>query len=419
MILLAWLFGVIALIVVIAIVVVFLNRFYRKTTRDVALVRTGFGGQKIVISGGCLALPFLHKVDEINMRTIRVEVSRAGEKSLITEDRIRVDVELEFYVRVQPTVDGVATAAQAIGSQSLNPEGIRNLLEGRFVDALQAAAAARRRWTRCTRSAASSCAHRRAAAREPVAQRGAARLGVADPPGPGRLRRARREQRLQRGGDAQAGRDHRHQQEAAHRDRGRRRDRGAADAARGDQARLDLLQQEEEQAQIAQRLEIEKIKAASDAETARAREQADGGHRERAHRARAGDAAPEITKQRELRRLEIEAQLELRDAQGRQLDRAGAEARRGGQGAGRGRTCAHRGRAGAGARADRARARGRRPLARDGAQARAGGRRGRRQGAKRDRGAADDVPRPKPGDHARAPRPSASACSPNRKARAR
>jgi uncharacterized membrane protein YqiK len=29
---------------------------------------------------------------------------------------MRVDVELEFYLRVQPTIDGVATAAQAIGS---------------------------------------------------------------------------------------------------------------------------------------------------------------------------------------------------------------------------------------------------------------------------------------------------------------
>ena len=33
-----------------------------------ALVRTGFGGQRIVISGGCLALPFLHQIEEINMR---------------------------------------------------------------------------------------------------------------------------------------------------------------------------------------------------------------------------------------------------------------------------------------------------------------------------------------------------------------
>jgi uncharacterized membrane protein YqiK len=75
------------------------------------------------------------------MRTLRIEVRRTAEKSLITEDRMRVDVELEFYLRVQPTVDGVATAAQAIGSKSLSPEGVRNLLEGRIIDAIQATAA--------------------------------------------------------------------------------------------------------------------------------------------------------------------------------------------------------------------------------------------------------------------------------------
>ena len=138
---LAWLFLVVAAIVVIAVAVMFLNRFYRKSTRDVALVRTGFGGQRILISGGCLALPFLHKIEEINMRTMRIEVRRAAEKSLITEDRMRVDVELEFYVRVVPNPEGIATAAQALGAKSFTPDGIRNLMEGRFVDAIHAVAA--------------------------------------------------------------------------------------------------------------------------------------------------------------------------------------------------------------------------------------------------------------------------------------
>src|SRR5690349_5786430 len=118
MMVLAWLLAIVAAVVAIVIAVIFLNRFYRKSTRDIALVRTGFGGQRIIISGGCLALPFLHKIDEINMRTMRIDVVRAGEKSLITEDRMRVDVALEFYVRVLPSTDGIATAAQALGAKA-------------------------------------------------------------------------------------------------------------------------------------------------------------------------------------------------------------------------------------------------------------------------------------------------------------
>src|SRR5262249_22875137 len=141
MVILGWVLAIAVAVVVIAIAVLFLNRFYRKSTRDLALVRTGFGGQRILISGGCLALPFLHRVEEVNMRTLRIEVRRTAERSLITEDRMRVDVELEFYVRVVPTVEGIATAAQALGAKSFNPDGIRNLLEGRFVDAIHAVAA--------------------------------------------------------------------------------------------------------------------------------------------------------------------------------------------------------------------------------------------------------------------------------------
>ena len=105
--------AIVIAIIVIVIGVLFLNRFYRKSSRGVALVRTGAGGQKIILDGGCFALPILHRITEVNMRTSRLEVARAGSRSMITSDRLRVDAEAEFYVRVQSTPDGVATAAQA------------------------------------------------------------------------------------------------------------------------------------------------------------------------------------------------------------------------------------------------------------------------------------------------------------------
>lgn len=135
------LFVVFLLVVIAAVVVIFLSRFYRKSSRDTALIRTGYGGQSIVLTGGCIALPFLHRIDEINMRTVRVEVSREGNASLITEDRMRVDMVIEFYVRVAPTLKDVETAAQAVGAKYLTMDGVRNLLEGRFIDAIQAVAA--------------------------------------------------------------------------------------------------------------------------------------------------------------------------------------------------------------------------------------------------------------------------------------
>jgi flotillin len=133
----------VGLVVVAALIVavLFLNRFYVKASREVALVRTGLGGQRVVLDGGALSLPIVHKVAEINMRTARLEVERAGERSIITQDRLRIDATAEFYVRVEPTEQGVATAAQALGSKAFRAADLADILEGKLVDALLSVAA--------------------------------------------------------------------------------------------------------------------------------------------------------------------------------------------------------------------------------------------------------------------------------------
>ena len=132
---------IVIVVVALAVLVAFLQRFYRKATRETALIRTGFGGQKVAMDGGCMVLPFLHRVEEINMRAMPLEISRAGDASLMTEDRLRLDVEMEFNLRVLPTPQGVAIAAQAIGSRSLRTDGLHELLDGRLVGAMQAVVA--------------------------------------------------------------------------------------------------------------------------------------------------------------------------------------------------------------------------------------------------------------------------------------
>jgi uncharacterized membrane protein YqiK len=131
-----------SLLVVAAILsILFLNRYYRKASREISIVRTGQGGQKVVLDGGCLALPFLHKVAEVNMRTSKLDIERAGSKSMITKNRLRVDVAAEFYVRVQDSTEGVATAAQALAGKSFRAADLEEILEGKLVDAMLSVAA--------------------------------------------------------------------------------------------------------------------------------------------------------------------------------------------------------------------------------------------------------------------------------------
>ena len=136
-----WFLAVIVLLGVACLGVVFLNRYYRKATREGALVRTGLGGQRVVLDGGCLALPFLHKVSEVNMRTSKLEIERVGPSSVITKDRLRVDVGAEFYVRVEATEKGVATAAQALAGKTFRASELAETLEGKLVNAMLSVAA--------------------------------------------------------------------------------------------------------------------------------------------------------------------------------------------------------------------------------------------------------------------------------------
>ncbi|MEO0385488.1 MAG: flotillin domain-containing protein [Pseudomonadota bacterium] len=127
--------------IVIAVAAYLLHWLYRRSTKDISFVRTGFGGEKVVMGGGAFVLPILHDITEVKMNTLRLEVTRAREKSLITKDRMRVELTVEFYVRVIPSEEAVTIAARSLGNRTMDAEQLKDLIQGRFVDAMGGAAA--------------------------------------------------------------------------------------------------------------------------------------------------------------------------------------------------------------------------------------------------------------------------------------
>ena len=127
-----------AALVIIGIIIA---RLYQRSSKEISFVRTGFGGEKVILGGGAIVLPVLHETIPVNMNTLRLEVRRADDQALITRDRMRVDVMAEFYVRVKPTAESIATAAQTLGQKTMSPNELKNLVEGKFVDSLSAVAA--------------------------------------------------------------------------------------------------------------------------------------------------------------------------------------------------------------------------------------------------------------------------------------
>jgi uncharacterized membrane protein YqiK len=132
---------IIVLIVIAAVLIALAAWFYERATNEVALVKTGVGGRRVIIDGGTLALPYFHEITRVNMQTIRMTVSRTGEAALITKDRLRVDVGADFYVSVTPQADTITRAAQTLGKRLFQPDQLRGLIDGMMIDALRSVAA--------------------------------------------------------------------------------------------------------------------------------------------------------------------------------------------------------------------------------------------------------------------------------------
>lgn len=135
-----WGFVAVGVLIILLVIGIIFSRLYERASAEQSFVRTGLGGLKVVMSGGAIVLPIFHELIHINMNTLKLEVSRSMKDSLITKDRMRVDVVVAFFVRVKPTIEGIATAAQTLGQRTLSPEDLRILIEDKFVDALRATA---------------------------------------------------------------------------------------------------------------------------------------------------------------------------------------------------------------------------------------------------------------------------------------
>ncbi|SDH63534.1 flotillin family protein [Bosea robiniae] len=135
--------GIIAASILVAVVVIgiIMTSLYTRATRDKAYVRTGLGGKKVVLDGGSVILPIFHSYSWVSLSTLRLEVKRAENESLITKDRMRADITAEFYVRVKPDAENIALAAQTLGDRTNDADALKALVEAKFVDGLRSVAA--------------------------------------------------------------------------------------------------------------------------------------------------------------------------------------------------------------------------------------------------------------------------------------
>ncbi|MEC4882485.1 MAG: flotillin family protein [Scytonema sp. PMC 1070.18] len=138
--------GVIVVLVVLLLLSLFAyTKVYVVTPNNEAFVRTGglFAKKKsVILYGGCIILPGFHQLTRVPLREISIDVERTGKLAVRTKDYLRADIRVTFYVCINASEEDVLTAAARLSQNGskITPEDIKNALEKRADDAIRAAA---------------------------------------------------------------------------------------------------------------------------------------------------------------------------------------------------------------------------------------------------------------------------------------
>ncbi|MGK7875741.1 MAG: flotillin domain-containing protein [Xenococcaceae cyanobacterium] len=135
---------IVGLVVLLLISIWAYTRVYVITPNNEAFVRTGgvfIKGKKVIINGGCIVLPGFHELTRVPLREISIDVERTGALAVRTQDYLRANMRVTFYVCINAKQEDVLVSAARLSKQGrISEKDIKEALEKRADDAIRAAA---------------------------------------------------------------------------------------------------------------------------------------------------------------------------------------------------------------------------------------------------------------------------------------
>lgn len=132
------LIGAVAFMVILMATVMASSKFYMKVGPDEAVVRTGYGGLKVVTASGTMVFPIFHRAEKMDLTLKSFEIAREGAEGLICRDNIRADIRVAFFIRIDKTIEEMKEVAQSIGCKRASQlETLRELFDAKFSEALK------------------------------------------------------------------------------------------------------------------------------------------------------------------------------------------------------------------------------------------------------------------------------------------
>ncbi|MFZ6026665.1 MAG: SPFH domain-containing protein [Chloroflexota bacterium] len=146
----AFLFGVSAFVLVLLGILVLIRsvmKAYVKTPANRAFVRTGGLGRrpnmppKVVMNGGAWVFHVIHEITWVDLGTMAIEIERTENNALLTKDPQYADIKAIFYIKVNPTMEGIIDAARTIGGKQVDANAVKQLVDAKLDGALRDMAA--------------------------------------------------------------------------------------------------------------------------------------------------------------------------------------------------------------------------------------------------------------------------------------
>ena len=140
-------FGVAAVILIGMVLFLSIMKAYVKTPANRAFVRTGGLGAKpntppkVVMNGGAWVFRSIHEIIWVDLGTMAIEIERTENNALLTKDPQYADIKAIFYIKVNPTVDGIIDAARTIGGKQVDSNAVKQLVDAKLDGALRDVAA--------------------------------------------------------------------------------------------------------------------------------------------------------------------------------------------------------------------------------------------------------------------------------------
>ncbi|NET32513.1 MAG: flotillin family protein [Cyanothece sp. SIO1E1] len=135
---------VVALVLLLLLSIWAYTRVYVITPNNEAFVRTGgvfIKKKTVILNGGCIVLPGFHELTRVPLREISIDVERTGNLAVRTQDYLRANMRVTFYVCINADEQDVLTSAARLSKQGKISEiDIKDALEKRADDAIRAAA---------------------------------------------------------------------------------------------------------------------------------------------------------------------------------------------------------------------------------------------------------------------------------------